>query len=628
MFTYPRRYDVIVIGAGHAGIEAALAAARMGSGTLLLTTNLDTIGQMSCNPAIGGLAKGHLVREIDALGGEMGRCADLTGLHFRMLNTSKGPAVRAPRAQCDKRAYQVRMKWACERQARLDVRQAQVTTLIHHAGCVTGVETNIGVRFDGQTFIVTTGTFLHGLMHIGASKHAGGRLGDSVSAGISESLQALGLNIRRFKTGTPPRLNKRTIDFSRLEVQPGDFRIHPFSHWNSELFHVEQAMSDRRETQAVLPGSVLERAGRQLDCHITYTTAKTARIIRDNLDKSPLYTGIIQSTGPRYCPSIEDKVVRFKDKESHQIFLEPEGLETDEIYVNGLSTSLPYEVQLSLVQSIVGCESAEIVRPAYAVEYDYADSLQLDATLRVKTTDNLYLAGQINGTSGYEEAAAQGLVAGINAARTAVGQTGITFTRDRSYIGVLIDDLVTVGTPEPYRMFTSRAEHRLLLRQDNADLRLSSIGREVGLLSAARAQRVEAKRKQIDDELHRLSSTRVDGRRLLQVLRRPEVSYSDLPAARTDLPPDVVDQVEITAKYAGYLGRQHAEVAKHKRLESLLIPDAFDFSGVSGLRTEARHKLASVRPRTLGQAGRISGVTPADLGLLAVWVERHRKANG
>ena len=511
MFVYPKRYEVIVVGAGHAGVEAALAAARMGCQTLLLTINADSTGQMSCNPAIGGLAKGHLAREIDALGGEMGMATDMTGLQFRMLNTKKGPAVWAPRAQCDKKAYQFRLKWVCESEPNLDVKQGQGSKLLHKDGVVIGVETTLEVQYLGTCVVVTTGTFLRGLMHIGTNQQNGGRAGDAAAMGLSASLREVGLELGRLKTGTPPRLLRRSIDFSKTEIQPGDEPVPYFTFWKDDLFHVEQKYVPTPVTQLsngkYPPGSVLDRINGQLPCYITFTTLNTADIIRKNLHKSPMYSGQIEGIGPRYCPSIEDKIVKFADKERHQIFLEPEGIATDEFYVNGCSTSLPFEVQVDLIHSIIGCEQAEILRPAYAVEYDFAFPTQLFPTLETKVCANLFLAGQINGTSGYEEAGAQGLMAGINAALRAQSKSLIVLGRDQAYIGVLIDDLVTKGTTEPYRMFTSRAEYRLLLRQDNADLRLSQIGHEIGLLPDRHWRQVETKKRAIDNELGRLKKT-------------------------------------------------------------------------------------------------------------------------
>ena len=618
-------YDVIVVGAGHAGIEACLAAARMGSKTLMLTLNLDHIGQMSCNPAIGGIGKGHLVKEIDALGGEMGRAIDETGIQFRTLNTKKGPAVRASRAQADKALYRQRMKGVLENCQNLTLRQGSVERLIVEGGKVEGVETQIGEQFYGLRVILTTGTFLRGLIHVGDRNFAAGRAGDFAVQGLSEELEKLGFKVGRLKTGTCPRLDSRSIDYSRLKVQHGDESPLPFSFASEGI------------TQ------------RQVPCHITYTNNRTHEIIRSAVHRSPMYSGTIKSRGPRYCPSIEDKIVRFADKARHQIFLEPEGLTTVEVYPNGLSTSLPLDVQIEMVRSIEGLERAEIMRPGYAIEYDYVEPTQLYPSLETKQVRHLYHAGQINGTTGYEEAAAQGLMAGINAVLSLRGEQPLVLSRDQAYLGVLIDDLVTRGTDgEPYRMFTSRAEYRLLLREDNADLRLTEIGHGIGLATAEAYRRVAAKKDKtsmlmglleqkqinptvdINERLESIGSAPIRNQTsLAQVLRRPEISVSDLAIFSEELngfDADVTLQAEVEVKYAGYIDRQMEMVERFKKIENVRVPEDLDYLDIRGLSREVCEKLTKIKPKSLGQASRISGITPAAISLLSVYLRKKKSA--
>lgn len=619
---YPQAYDVIVIGGGHAGTEAALAAARMGSRTLLLTHNIETVGAMSCNPAIGGIGKGHLVKEVDALGGAMAHAADRGGIQFRILNSSKGAAVRATRAQADRVRYKAAIRSMVENQPNLQVFQQAVDDLMVEGERVAGVVTQMGLRFSARAVVLTSGTFLGGKIHIGLSNHAGGRAGDPPSIALAERLRELPFRVDRLKTGTPPRIDARSIDFSKLEAQPGDTPMPVFSFLGS-----------------------VEEHPPQVPCHITYTNPQTHDIIRSGLDRSPMYTGVIEGIGPRYCPSIEDKVVRFADRERHQIFLEPEGLDTHEVYPNGISTSLPFDVQYHLVRSMAGLENAHITRPGYAIEYDFFDPRDLKPTLETKVLHGLFFAGQINGTTGYEEAAAQGLLAGLNAGLYVQEKQGWYPLRDQAYIGVLVDDLITLGTKEPYRMFTSRAEHRLLLREDNADLRLTEQGRELGLVDDARWAAFCAKREAIEREQQRLRSTvlhphmlsaedsqRVFGDvltreyKLHDLLRRPGVTYTGLTSLSAVGNPvtdeKVAEQVEIQCKYAGYIERQQDEIHKQRRNEETRLPDWLDYTQVRGLSNEVRQKLQTQRPATIGQAQRIPGVTPAAISLLLVYLKK------
>ena len=594
-------YDIVVVGAGHAGCEAALASARLGAKTALLTMNCDTVGQMSCNPAIGGVAKGQIVREIDALGGEMGRVIDETGIQFRMLNLSKGPAMHSPRAQADKKAYQFCMKWKVEQQDNLALRQEIVKSLIVENDQICGVEVHGDATYRARAVILTTGTFLQAIMHTGEAKTKGGRAGEGTTGTLSDSLAQLGFELQRFKTGTPARLNGRTIDFSVLEEQPGDERPQPFSYMTEKL------------------------AQEQMPCYLTETNEHVHKLINENLHRAPMYSGQINSTGPRYCPSIEDKVVRFSERNSHQIFLEPEGRYTNEYYCNGISTSLPRDVQDEMIHSIRGLEKTEIMRYGYAVEYDFATPTQLKPTLETKLVAGLYFAGQLNGTTGYEEAAGQGLLAGLNAALKIAGKEDLILDRNEAYLGVLIDDLVTKGVDEPYRMFTSRAEFRLLLRQDNADRRMTPIGQRIGSVSQERWDQYQAYEAEISQIMEFIRGNRYQGQTLEEWLRRQDTGWEEICGVAPELKAfplseRAIEQTLIEVQYAGYIKRQTAEIEKQKNVETLHIPDHIDYQLVPNLRNEAKEKLSRVKPRNIGQAGRISGVTPADLTVLVLYL--------